>query len=145
QRVAEMAKAEGAEHVVICAAIEAEMAQLPTEEEKEEFRETMALSEPGLNRGIRASDSLLSLITYFTFGPKEARAWTVRKHSKAPQAAGVIHTDFERGFIRAETIDFNDFLALGGEQAAKEAGKMRSEGKEYVVKDGDIMLFRFNV
>ena len=144
-RVAEMAKAEGAEYVVICAAIEAEIAQLPTEEEKKEFLETMGLSEPGLNRVIRAGYALLNLITFFTVGPKEARAWTVQKNSKAPQAAGVIHTDFERGFIRAETIDMKDFLTLGGEQAAKEAGKMRSEGKEYIVKDGDIMLFRFNV
>src|SRR5690606_35783785 len=141
-RVAEMAKAEGAEHVVICAAIEAEIAQLPTEEEKKEFLETMGLTEPGLNRVIRAGDTLLNLITFFTVGPKEARAWTVEKDSKAPQAAGVIHTDFERGFIRAETIDIKDYLTLGGEQAAKEAGKMRSEGKEYIVKDGDIMLFR---
>lgn len=144
-RVAEMAKAEGAEYVVICAAIEAEIAQLPTEEEKKEFLETMGLTEPGLNRVIRAGYALLNLITFFTVGPKEARAWTVQKNAKAPQAAGVIHTDFERGFIRAETIDMKDFLSLGGEQAAKEAGKMRSEGKEYVVKDGDIMLFRFNV
>jgi len=144
-RVADMAKAEGAEYVVICAAIEAEIAQLPTEEEKKEFLETMGLTEPGLNRVIRAGYALLNLITFFTVGPKEARAWTVQKNAKAPQAAGVIHTDFERGFIRAETIDINDFLTLGGETAAKEAGKMRSEGKEYVVKDGDIMLFRFNV
>ncbi len=145
QRVAEMAKAEGAQHVVICAAIEADIAQLSSEEDKKEFLETMGLTEPGLNRVIRAGYALLSLITFFTVGPKEARAWTVRKNSKAPQAAGVIHTDFERGFIRAETIDLNDFVTLGGEQPAKEAGKMRSEGKEYVVKDGDIMLFRFNV
>jgi ribosome-binding ATPase len=144
-RVAEMAKAEGAQHVVICAAIEADIAQLTSEEDKKEFLETMGLTEPGLNRVIRAGYALLNLITFFTVGPKEARAWTVRKNSKAPQAAGVIHTDFERGFIRAETIDLNDFVTLGGEQPAKEAGKMRSEGKEYVVKDGDIMLFRFNV
>ncbi len=145
QRVAEMAKAEGAEHVVICAAIEAEIAQLGSDEEKKEYLESIGLEEPGLNRVIRAGYKLLDLITFFTVGPKEARAWTVRRSSKAPQAAGVIHTDFERGFIRAETIDIRDFLALGGEQAAKEAGKMRSEGKEYIVKDGDIMLFRFNV
>ncbi len=144
-RVAEMAKAEGAGHVIICAAIEAEIAQLGSDEEKMEFLATMGLEEPGLNRVIRAGYQLLGLITFFTVGPKEARAWTVRKLSKAPQAAGVIHTDFERGFIRAETIDFNDFVSLGGETAAKEAGKMRSEGKEYIVKDGDIMLFRFNV
>ncbi len=143
--VAEMAKAEGAECVVICAAIEAEIAQLNTDEEKMEFLSTMGLSEPGLNRVIRAGYKLLDLITFFTVGPKEARAWTVRRNAKAPQAAGAIHTDFERGFIRAETIDMNDYLNLGGEQAAKEAGKMRQEGKEYIVKDGDIMLFRFNV
>ncbi len=144
-RVADMAKAEGAEHVVICAAIESEIAQLQTPEEKTEFLSAIGLSEPGLNRVIRAGYKLLDLITFFTVGPKEARAWTVKKHSKAPQAAGAIHSDFERGFIRAETIDMTDFLTLGGEQAAKEAGKMRSEGKDYVVKDGDIMLFRFNV
>ena len=144
KRVAEMAAKEHAEYVIISANIEAEVAQLAPEEQKE-FLATMGLEEPGLNRVIRAGYQLLGLITFFTVGPKEARAWTVRKLSKAPQAAGVIHTDFERGFIRAETIDFNDFVSLGGETAAKEAGKMRSEGKEYVVKDGDIMLFRFNV
>ena len=144
-RVADMAVKEGAAHVVICAAIESEIAQLQTEEEKKEFLASIGLSEPGLNRVIRSGYKLLDLITFFTVGPKEARAWTVRRLSKAPQAAGVIHTDFERGFIRAETIDFGDFTTLGGEQAAKEAGKMRQEGKEYVVKDGDIMLFRFNV
>jgi GTP-binding protein YchF len=145
QKVAEMATKEGAAHVIICAAIESEIAQLATDEEKKEFLSTIGLSEPGLNRVIRSGYKLLDLITFFTVGPKEARAWTVRRQSKAPQAAGAIHTDFERGFIRAETIDFNDFTTLGGEQAAKEAGKMRQEGKEYVVKDGDIMLFRFNV
>lgn len=144
-RVAEMAKAEGAQHVVICAAIEAEIAQLGTEEEKKEYLATIGLEEPGLNRVIRAGYKLLDLITFFTVGPKEARAWTVHRNAKAPQAAGVIHTDFERGFIRAETIDFADYTTLGGEVAAKEAGKMRQEGKEYIVKDGDIMLFRFNV
>jgi GTP-binding protein YchF len=145
QRVAEMAKAEGAEYVIICAAIESEIAQLSSEEEKKEFLGSIGLDEPGLNRVIRAGYKLLDLITFFTVGPKEARAWTIRKGSKAPQAAGAIHTDFERGFIRAETIDFNDFMTLGGEQAAKEAGRMRQEGKEYIVKDGDLMLFRFNV
>ncbi len=145
EKVAAMAKGEGAQHVVICAAIEAEIAQLATEDEKKEFLGSIGLSEPGLNRVIRAGYKLLDLITFFTVGPKEARAWTVRRQSKAPQAAGVIHTDFERGFIRAETIDFNDFVSLGGEVPAKEAGKMRQEGKEYIVKDGDIMLFRFNV
>jgi len=145
QRVAEMAKTEGAGSVVICAAIESEIAQLGSEEEKKEFLQAIGLDEPGLNRVIRAGYDLLGLITFFTVGPKEARAWTVKKGSKAPQAAGVIHTDFERGFIRAETIAMKDFTALGGEQAAKEAGKMRSEGKEYTVADGDVMLFRFNV
>jgi ribosome-binding ATPase len=144
-RVAAMAKAENAAHVVICAAIESEIAQLGSDEEKKEFLDSLGLDEPGLDRVIRAGYSLLDLITFFTVGPKEARAWTVKRGSKAPQAAGAIHTDFERGFIRAETIDFNDFTTLGGEQAAKEAGKMRQEGKEYLVKDGDIMLFRFNV
>lgn len=144
-RVADMAKAQGAEHVIICAAIEAEIAQLPSDAEKKEFLSSIGLEEPGLNRVIRAGYKLLDLITFFTVGPKEARAWTVRRGSRAPQAAGVIHTDFERGFIRAETIDMKDFMGLGGEQAAKEAGKMRQEGKEYLVKDGDIMLFRFNV
>ena len=145
QRVAEMAKAEGAESVIICAAIESEIAQLGSDEEKKEFLESIGLEEPGLNRVIRAGYKLLDLITFFTVGPKEARAWTVKRGSKAPQAAGVIHTDFEKGFIRAETIDIKDFMTLGGEQPAKEAGKMRQEGKEYIVKDGDLMLFRFNV
>jgi ribosome-binding ATPase len=138
------AKSEGAEAVVICAAIEAEIAQLPPDEQRE-FLETMGLDEPGLNKVIRAGYRLLDLITFFTAGPKEARAWTVRRQAKAPEAAGQIHTDFERGFIRAETIDFESFVGLGGEQAAKDAGKMRQEGKEYVVQDGDVMLFRFNV
>ncbi|MBI1214820.1 MAG: redox-regulated ATPase YchF [Alphaproteobacteria bacterium] len=145
KRVAEMAQKEGAGTVVICAAIEAEIAQLETPEEKKEFLSSIGLEEPGLNRVIRAGYKLLDLITFFTVGPKEARAWTVKRSARAPQAAGVIHTDFERGFIRAETIDFNDYITLGGDVAAKEAGKMRQEGKEYVVKDGDVMLFRFNV
>ncbi|MDD9900722.1 MAG: redox-regulated ATPase YchF [Alphaproteobacteria bacterium] len=145
KKVEDMAKAEGANTVVICAAIESEIAQLESEEEKKEFLETIGLEEPGLNRVIRSGYDLLNLITFFTVGPKEARAWTVQRDAKAPQAAGEIHTDFERGFIRAETIAFSDYLALGGEQPAKEAGKMRSEGKEYIVKDGDVMLFRFNV
>lgn len=144
KQVAEKAKAENANHVVISAAIEEEIAQL-SDEEQTDFLESMGLSEPGLNRVIRAGYDLLNLMTYFTAGPKEARAWTIRKATKAPQAAGVIHTDFEKGFIRAETIAFDDFIEHQGEQGAKEAGKMRSEGKEYVVKDGDIMLFRFNV
>jgi GTP-binding protein YchF len=145
EKVAAMAKTENAQYVVICAAIEAEIAQLGSEEEKKEFLGSLGLSEPGLNRVIRAGYKLLDLITFFTVGPKEARAWTVRRNARAPQAAGVIHTDFERGFIRAETIDYGDYISLGGEVPAKEAGKMRQEGKEYVVKDGDIMLFRFNV
>jgi GTP-binding protein YchF len=145
ERAAAMAKAQGAESVIICAAIESEIAQLSSDEEKKEFLGAIGLDEPGLNRVIRAGYKLLDLITFFTVGPKEARAWTVRRGSKAPQAAGVIHTDFEKGFIRAETIDIKDFMSLGGEQAAKEAGKMRQEGKDYTVKDGDLMLFRFNV
>ena len=115
------------------------------EGDRAEFLSDLGLTETGLSRIIRAGYDLLHLITFFTAGPKEARAWTVEKGSKAPQAAGVIHTDFERGFIRAETIAFEDFVACGGEAGAKEAGKMRAEGKEYVVQDGDIMLFRFNV
>jgi GTP-binding protein YchF len=141
--VEKMAEAQGARTVVISAAIEAEVAQLPDDEELE-FLASMGLDEPGLDKLIRAGYELLSLITYFTAGPKETRAWTVHKGAKAPQAAGVIHTDFERGFIRAQTIAYNDFVTLGGEVAAKEAGKARDEGKEYVVQDGDIMLFKFN-
>ncbi|MER9233180.1 redox-regulated ATPase YchF [Mesorhizobium sp. M0622] len=141
--VEQMAAAQGARTVVISAAIEAEVAQLSDEEELE-FLATLGLDEPGLNKVIRAGYELLQLITYFTVGPKETRAWTVHKGAKAPQAAGVIHTDFERGFIRAQTIAYDDFVRLGGEVAAKEAGKARDEGKEYVVQDGDIMLFKFN-
>ena len=129
--------------VVISAAIEAEVAQL-SDAEEHEFLAALGLDEPGLDRLIRAGYELLDLITYFTAGPKETRAWTVHKGTKAPQAAGVIHTDFERGFIRAQTIAYDDFVTLGGEVAAKEAGKARDEGKEYVVQDGDIMLFKFN-
>ena len=143
QAVSTMAEAQGARTVVISAAIEAEVAQLPDEDARE-FLDSLGLEEPGLDRLIRAGYELLDLITFFTAGPKEARAWTVEKGSKAPQAAGVIHTDFERGFIRAQTIAFGDFVALGGEVAAKEAGKARDEGKEYVVQDGDVMLFKFN-
>jgi ribosome-binding ATPase YchF (GTP1/OBG family) len=142
--VAARAKAEGAGSVVISAAIESEIAQLPAAEQAD-FLETLGLDQPGLNKVIRAGYSLLDLITYFTVGPKEARAWTVRRNAKAPEAAGVIHGDFERGFIRAETISYDDFVASGGEQGAKDAGKLRSEGKEYVVQDGDVMHFRFNV
>ena len=144
-KVAVWAKNEGAATVVISAAIEAEVAQLTDEAEKQEYLGSLGLKETGLTRVIRAGYSLLGLITFFTVGPKEARAWTVRHHAKAPEAAGVIHTDFERGFIRAETMAYDDFIACGGEAAAKEAGKMRSEGKEYVVQDGDIFNFRFNV
>ena len=145
KKVQELAKEQGAQAVVICASIESEIAQLDTEEEKIEFLETMGLEEPGLNRIIRAGYTLLNLQTYFTAGPKEARAWTVSVGVKAPQAAGVIHTDFEKGFIKAETIAFDDFIACKGEQGAKDKGKMRQEGKEYTVQDGDVILFRFNV
>ncbi|SEP75446.1 hypothetical protein SAMN05216548_101414 [Faunimonas pinastri] len=143
ERVRAKAEAEGAGFVVISAAIEAEIAQLSDEEEAE-FMETIGLEEPGLDRLIRAGYDLLHLITYFTVGPKEARAWTILKGTKAPAAAGVIHTDFERGFIRAFTIGYEDYIALGGEVGAKEAGKARDEGKEYVVRDGDVLHFRFN-
>jgi GTP-binding protein YchF len=138
-----MAAAQGAGCVVISAAVEAEIAQLEDEDEKGEFLETLGLGQTGLARVIRAGYDLLELITYFTVGPKEARAWTITKGTKAPQAAGVIHTDFEKGFIRAETIAYDDFVSLGGEQGAKDAGKMRLEGKEYVVADGDVLHFRF--
>ena len=138
-----MAEAQGARTVVISAEIEAEVAQLPDAEELE-FLASMGLNEPGLDKLIGAGYELLDLITYFTAGPKETRAWTIPKGTRAPQAAGVIHTDFERGFIRAQTIAYHDFVTLGGEVAAKEAGKARDEGKEYVVQDGDVMLFRFN-
>ncbi len=143
--VAEMAAAQGAGSVVISAKIEEEVSQLDSAEEKQEFLETLGLGETGLARVIRAGYALLDLITFFTVGPKEARAWTVRKGATAPQAAGVIHTDFERGFIKAETIAYDDYVALGGEQACKDAGKMRQEGRDYIVNDGDLMLFRFNV
>jgi len=144
KRVEELARAEGAGVVVISAAIESEIAQLPDDEEHE-FLATLGLEEPGLDRLIRAGYALLGLITFFTAGPKEVRAWTIAKGTRAPQAAGVIHTDFEKGFIRAQTIAYDDFIRLGGEQAAKEAGKARDEGKDYVVADGDVMLFKFNV
>jgi len=130
--------------VMFCAKIEAEIAELD-EEEKEMFLEELGVERSGLDRLIRTAYDNLGLITYFTAGPKEVRAWTVEKGTKAPQAAGVIHSDFERGFIRAETISFDDYKELKSEKAAKEAGKMRQEGKDYVVKDGDVMLFRFNV
>ncbi|BAT59222.1 ribosome-binding ATPase YchF [Variibacter gotjawalensis] len=141
-KVEERAKAEGAKSVVISAKIESEIAVLPNEERKE-FLETLGLAEPGLNRMIRAGYDLLGLLTYFTVGPKEARAWTITKGMRAPQAAGVIHTDFEKGFIRAETIAYADYVKLGGESGARDAGKLRLEGKEYIVADGDVMHFRF--
>lgn len=144
-RVAEKADAEGAQVVVISAAIEAEIAQLSTAEEKAEFLESLGLGETGLAQVIRAGYALLNQITFFTAGPKEARAWTVHQGATAPQAAGAIHTDFERGFIAAETISYQDYVDLGGETGAKDAGKMRLEGRDYLTKDGDVFLFRFNV
>jgi len=143
-RVAVMAKAEGAAHVVVSAAIEAEVSQLP-EEDRLVFLSDLGLEDSGLDRIIRAGYGLLGLITYFTCGPKETRAWTIIKGTKAPGAAGVIHGDFERGFIAAETIGYEDYVAYKGEAGAREAGKLRVEGREYVVRDGDVMLFRFNV
>ena len=142
-KVAARAAADNANSVVISAQIESEIAVLDDEEQKE-FLETLGLEEPGLNRLIREAYKLLGLQTYFTVGPKEARAWTINVGDTAPQAAGVIHTDFEKGFIRAETIAFDDFVALRGEAKAREAGKLRAEGKSYVVKDGDVMNFLFN-
>jgi hypothetical protein len=144
ERLKAYAQTQGAPVVAICAAIEAEIADMP-DDDKAVFLADMGMQEPGLNRLIRAGFSLLGLQTYFTAGVKEVRAWTVRIGATAPQAAGVIHTDFERGFIRAEVIAYDDFIACKGEHGAKEAGKMRLEGKDYVVKDGDVMHFRFNV
>lgn len=138
------AAAEGAQAVVVSAAIEAELVAMPVED-RAEFLEALGLTESGLARVIRAGYKLLGLKTFFTAGPKEARAWTFPDGAKAPQAAGEIHSDFERGFIRAETIAYEDYIALGGEVGAKEAGKLRQEGKEYVVQDGDVLLFKFNV
>lgn len=143
--VFEKAKAENAKAVIISAEIESEVAQLENEDEKKEFLQTLGLEETGLSKIIKAGYALLGLQTYFTAGPKEVRAWTFIKGQKAPQCAGIIHSDFERGFIRAETIAYDDYIRLGGEQACKEAGKMRSEGKEYVVQDGDVLTFLFNV
>jgi len=143
-KVVAHAEAENATCVVISAQIESELALLE-DEEREEYLEELGLEEPGLNRLIHSGYDLLDLQTYFTAGPKESRAWTVKKGATAPQAAGVIHGDFEKGFIRAETITYEDYIAHGGEAGAKEAGKMRAEGKEYIVQDGDVMLFRFNV
>ncbi|MED5546588.1 MAG: redox-regulated ATPase YchF [Pseudomonadota bacterium] len=144
QRVFEKAAAEGATAVIVSAAIEAELVGMD-KEDRVVFLEEMGLAEAGLARIIRAGYELLELLTFFTVGPKEARAWTVHKGAKAPEAAGEIHSDMQRGFIRAETIAFDDFVALGGEAAAKEQGKLRQEGKEYVVHDGDVMHFKFNV
>jgi GTP-binding protein YchF len=143
-QLTEYANSQHAPIVAICAAIEAEIADLD-EEDKGAFLADMGMEEPGLNRLIRAAFGLLGLQTYFTAGVKEVRAWTIHKGDSAPQAAGVIHTDFERGFIRAQTIAFDDYLTHKGEQGAKEAGKMRAEGKEYIVKDGDVLNFLFNV
>ena len=138
------AKAEGARTVIVSAAIEAEVSQLP-ESDRAEFLDGLGLTDSGLDRVIRAGYDLLGLVTYFTCGPKETRAWTITRGTKAPQAAAVIHKDFERGFIACETIAYDDYVAFKGETGAKENGKMRIEGKEYVVKDGDVLLFRFNV
>jgi hypothetical protein len=143
-RVRELAKAEGAVVVPVCAAIEAEISQLE-EADRADFLKELKLDEPGLNRVIRGAYALLGLQTYFTAGVKEVRAWTIRAGSTAPQAAGVIHTDFEHGFIRAEVIAYEDFIANKGEAGAKEAGKLRLEGKDYIVREGDVMHFRFNV
>jgi ribosome-binding ATPase len=144
-KVAEMAKTRGARSVVVSAKIEAEISMLPSAEEKKAFLEAVGLGEAGLSRVIKAGYELLDLITYFTVGPKEARAWTIRVGTMAPKAAGVIHSDFEKGFIRSETISYEDYVTLGGEAGAKKAGKFRVEGKEYVVQDGDVLHFRFSV
>jgi GTP-binding protein YchF len=145
RKVEEMAAAKGAGVVVISAAIEAELALLEDADEKLAFLQDLGLEETGLARVIRAGYELLDLITFFTAGPNEARAWTVAKGTKAPQAGAIIHTDFERGFIRAETISYDDYLASGGEQGARDAGRLRAEGRDYVVQDGDVILYRFNV
>ncbi|MEO0973240.1 MAG: DUF933 domain-containing protein, partial [Pseudomonadota bacterium] len=143
-KVRELAASEGAEVVAVCAAMEAEIAQLD-DADKADFMAEMGLTEPGLNRVIYAAYKLLGLQTFFTAGPKETRAWTVRIGATAPQAAGEIHTDFEKGFIRAEVTGYDDYVSAGGEQGAKEAGRLRLEGKEYIVQEGDVMHFRFNV
>ncbi len=143
-RVEDLARGEGAPVVAISAALEAQIADLEPAD-KQVFLDDMGLSEAGLDRLIHAAYKLLGLETYFTAGPKEVRAWTIKHGTTAPQAAGVIHTDFEKGFIRAEVIAYDDFIALKGEHGAKDAGRMRLEGKDYVVRDGDVMHFRFNV
>ncbi|HEY0203290.1 MAG TPA: DUF933 domain-containing protein, partial [Acetobacteraceae bacterium] len=143
-RVMARAKAEGAGAVVVSAAIEAEVSLL-AEEDRREFLDGLGLPDSGLDRVIGAGYALLGLLTYFTVGPKETRAWTITQGTKAPQAAAVIHNDFERGFIACETIGYDDYIACKGEAGAKEAGKMRVEGREYLVRDGDVLLFRFNV
>jgi GTP-binding protein YchF len=142
--VEQLAESEHSQVAAVCASIEAEIAQLE-EADRAEFLKELGLAEPGLNRVIRAAYRLLGLQTYFTAGPKEVRAWTVRSGATAPQAAGVIHTDFERGFIRAEVIAYDDYVTGRGESGARDAGKLRLEGKEYVVREGDVMHFRFNV
>jgi GTP-binding protein YchF len=143
-KVRARAAAEGAEVVPVCAAIEEELSQLD-DADRDAFLKDMGLDEPGLNRVIRAAYKLLGLQTYFTAGEKEVRAWTVKRGATAPQAAGVIHTDFERGFIRAETVAYDDFIKYKGENGAKDVGRLRLEGKEYIVKEGDVLHFRFNV
>jgi hypothetical protein len=143
-KVTALAVSEGSEVVAVCAAMEAEIAQLE-DADKTDFLKDMGLTEPGLNRVIRTGYKLLGLETYFTAGVKEIRAWTVHKGATAPQAAGVIHTDFEKGFIRAEVVAYKDFISYKGEAGAKEAGKWRLEGKEYIVQEGDVMHFRFNI
>ncbi|MGO4710963.1 DUF933 domain-containing protein, partial [Chryseobacterium sp. 2TAF14] len=144
-KIEEMAKGEGAEIVVLAAQIEADINELETYEEREIFLDELGLTEPGVNRLIRKAYDLLKLQTYFTAGVKEVRAWTIGQGWTAPQAAGVIHTDFEKGFIRAEVIKYNDYVTYGSESKVKEAGKLSVEGKEYIVQDGDVMHFRFNV
>lgn len=145
KQVREFAASEGAEVIVVCASAEEEIAELDAEEDRQEFLEALGIEESGLDQLIRAAYDLLGLATYFTAGEQEVRAWTFKKGMKAPECAGIIHTDFERGFIRAETVSYDDLLHYGNMHAAKEAGKVRLEGKEYLVQDGDIMLFRFNV
>jgi hypothetical protein len=145
QQVKEAVKNENAEVIKIAAAVEAEIAELETEEERQMFLEDMGLEESGLNKLIRTAYKLLNLETFFTAGPKEVRAWTVKKGTSAPKAAGIIHSDFERGFIKAEVIKYKDYVKYGSEAAVKEAGKMSMEGKEYIVKDGDVIFFKFNV